>query len=66
MFLLCSVPEQSHGMLMLQEGGVAPFSSLGEHGQTVGDINKSHKADPPQVGVALSDEPKKNLVGSAI
>ena len=33
----------------------APASSLGHYGQTVGDMNKSHYTDPPQVGVGLSD-----------
>ena len=55
----CVVPEQSHRMLVMQEWQPEsdPLSSFGEHGQTVGDMNKSHKTDTPKVGVALSDEP---------
>ena len=30
--------------------------SLGEHAQTVRDIKKSYKTDPPQLGVGPSDE----------
>ncbi len=57
-FLLCSVyTEQSHGMLMEEAGQDEgdDLSSIAEHGQTVGDMNKSHKTDYPQVGVGLSE-----------
>ena len=40
------------------KGGKDELSSFGEHGQTVGDMNKSQKTDP-QVGIALSVEHKK-------
>ena len=42
--LLCSVPEQSHRIPLqeqqMQQGD--ELSSFDEHGQTVGDMNKSH------------------------
>ena len=37
------------------------ISSVGEHGQTVGDISKSQNTDPPKVGVALFGETKINF-----
>ena len=61
---LCSVPEQSHGINLAEEGPGrwAQLSSVGEHGKTVGDMNKSHKTDPPpQVEIALSGEHKNIL-----
>ena len=37
-----------------------PVYTTGYYGQTVGDINKIHKIDYPQIGVGLSYEPPKN------
>ena len=43
LFLVCSVPEQTHRMLMALQGEQeVPLSSFGEHGQTVRDTNKSY------------------------
>ena len=42
------------------KGGKDELSSFGEHGQTVGDINKSHKADPPKSGTVYTMRPKKD------
>ena len=39
------------------------FSSVGEHGQTVGDMNKSYKTDPPKAGSLYPMSPKKFMVG---
>ena len=36
----------------------------GYYGQTVGDMNKTHKMDPPQVGYGLSYEQKNRKTGS--
>ena len=54
-------------MLMAEERptAVEQNCAVGDYGQTVGDMNKSHNTDPPQVGVALSTETKIVLVGGA-